>query len=188
MQDEVRVKVMREASQFSSIRQAAQSASPNVAEPNNASPSKRNPMVDFGKGAIGFVIGVSGSIGVLCLFFALIAGSDIQSVPAPSVMRFSSFLVLMAGIGTARLFQRQDFLTHFDRLSFGMKRRLPLAIYASWFLLWIGYLIACKSDFGEWYDANTQKFWLMLIVPPTVGLVTLILFRWAHHEQKPQLK
>jgi CheY-like chemotaxis protein len=182
MQEEVRSSTSREAAQFAAIDQAAQGADRSAAKPKKvADLPDRSPRTNFWIGAIGFVIGASVSIGILVLIFSLINDGNTYSASSPP--RALGILVLMAGIATARLFERQDFLAHFDRISFGMNRRLPLAAYGAWFLLWIGYLIASKADFIEWYDNNTQKFWLMLIIPPTAAIASWILFRWANVPQ-----
>lgn len=132
------------------------------------------------KGAIGFAVGIAGSIALLLEVFWLFFDGEMQNSP-----RWLGVIVLMTGLATAKLFQRQNFLAHFDRLSFGMKRRFPVAVYGAWALLWLGYLIASKDDLGQWYDDQTQKFWLMLLIPPTAILGAIILFRWADAPKSP---
>jgi hypothetical protein len=134
-----------------------------------------NKSVSSAKSICGFFVGIAGSIALMLGIFWLTSDSDLQNPP-----HALGIVVLMSGIATAKFFQRQNFLAHFDRLSFGMKRRFPVAVYGAWVVLMLGYLLASKYDFGRWYDGHTQKFWLMMIVPPTAILCAIILFRWSN--------
>jgi len=131
-------------------------------------------MSGFAKSVLGFVIGAAAAIAVLALLFEVMSDGGVRSIPSAL-----GIVPLMSGMAAAKLFQRQNLLAHFDRLSFGMKRRFPVAVYGAWAVLWFGYLVVTKDDVTDWYSDHEQKFWLMLLVPPSVILVAIILFRWA---------
>src|SRR5665213_295784 len=65
VQDEVRVRVSREAAQFAAISQASQNADQKADMQKGASLPKHNHLLDFTKGAIGFATGAAVFIGAL---------------------------------------------------------------------------------------------------------------------------
>jgi hypothetical protein len=67
----------------------------------------------------------------------------------------------------------------FKRLSSDASPRLPVAIYASWALSYLSYLLATERYFSYWYRQNSGDFWLLLLLPPTVCTAVIFIFRWA---------
>jgi hypothetical protein len=67
----------------------------------------------------------------------------------------------------------------FKRLSSDASPRLPVAIYASWALSYLSYLLATERYFSYWYRQNSGDFWLLLLLPPTLCTAVIFIFRWA---------
>ena len=57
--------------------------------------------------------------------------------------------------------------------------RLPVAIYVSWALSYLSYLLATERYFSYWYRQNWGDFWLLLLLPPTICTAVIFIFRWA---------
>jgi hypothetical protein len=58
-----------------------------------------------------------------------------------------------------------------------------VAIYASWALSYVSYLLATERHFSYWYRNNIGEFWLLLMLPPTVCTAVIFIFRWAAQEK-----
>jgi hypothetical protein len=46
-------------------------------------------------------------------------------------------------------------------------------------LVYPTYLFTTERYFWYWYTNNAGKFWLFLLLPPTVAMAVVFLFRWA---------
>ena len=140
------------------------------------------------KSLLGWIVGfLSGT--TLCLL-AIALGlillfPDLGSGRNQAVIRQIVFgAAIGGGIGlggwTSSLFRKTDFRVAktFQRVSIGLRPRVPVAMYASWALTYLSYSLFMQSDVDA-YSQNWAQFTLILFLPPTIGTVVLILFRWA---------
>ena len=65
------------------------------------------------------------------------------------------------------------------RLLSNNRWRIPIAVYCSWFLSYLIYMLITERYFSYWYRYHEDEFWLTLMSPPTVAMVVIFLFLWA---------
>jgi TPR repeat protein len=141
---------------------------------------KRNIM-----GVLGFIIAFALTFALEFLLFAGIeATSGRRMVPVGPGWIVGPFGVGVAGWHFSRGIDPKALIeTMFKGLSSGASPRLPVAIYASWALSYISYLLATERHFSYWYRNNIGEFWLLLMLPPTVCTAVIFIFRWAAQEK-----
>jgi len=123
---------------------------------------------------LGFVIGFGGAVLVEGMIVALMIAANAKPI-GPGWL----FFPIAAGSATARHFRGLDSARYFSAITYGMNPRLPAAIFFSWALVCITYLVLIVQDFSDWFEQNWALFCATLVIVPAVAVVILVAFRWA---------